>query len=750
MQAKDTWLDALEAVVPQAGRKALETLTRDVLQPGRPLRVVLAGAFTVGKSSLVNMLTGGDWLPAALEETTALPTFIEHGAATRMTLVDADGTERELDAGEFARVVVQAPAGAACAVLALDQAWLAGVVLVDLPGLGGNSPSNREYALAQIEQADMVLYLFPPRGPDAGDLATLGRIRGLGKHVALLATRWDEVERAVAAGEQMPDLGAWSAQVESGCGLRAVITPVSRAGLGRDAVIGCVREASAALSDIRMRRLRAELAPVLENALGHNALMQQACHADGEEARRAIQAELLQRKTALTGLKTELHARAGADRAASDAAAREASERHLAAFDATLAGLAASVSDETQWPAFVEAGGAELQRALDQLARAMQELSFSYGELNLPEPRQREFQLRLPPAETLASQDFLDVGRMAALRTALEEKRAEEAGLAPAVRQDAAGDGGAGRVALQAALDNRNALLAQPLPEIEQECGNNRGAVLGRILGEIGDIGLMFVNPAAAGAKVASVVGKGAKLTKITVDTAKVAKAASTSLKVLKATKTGTRVKGVPPPVIDKLGMLEAISLGYWGERIGSAFDGPQTITVVDPEAQAQHKAALRAADAEIQARRNELANSVRLAQEGSMSEWALAQNRKGQADLQADLDALVAERERRVAQWQAQQVEERARLLERYLGQALENWRGASVQQAEAMRDALRQLVRLHWERRVDALVDERLAELAELHATADAGPARRQAALGELQAEADALRAGLGLLAA
>lgn len=752
MQANDTWLDTLEATLPPAWRESLEQLSAEVLQPERPLRVVLAGAFTVGKSSLINMLTGADWLPAALEETTSLPTFVEHGRATRMALVDADGSERDLSGEEFARVVVQAPPKAAYAVLSLDQDWLVGTVMVDLPGLGGSSQSNREYALAQIQQADMVLYLLPSRGPDAADLGMLSRIRSLGKHVVVLATRWDEAMCAAADGEKLPDLHAWAGQIEAGSGLALQITPVSKDGLGRDAVIRSVREACATLAAIRMRRLRAELAPALDNALGRNGLMQEACHADSEEARRATHAELLARKAALSELKADLHVRSGADRAASEAAARDTAIRHRKEFESTLAGLAASVSDEAQWPEFVAAGCAARQRAFDAVARDMQELSSSYGELRLPEPRQQEFQLRLPPPQALASQDFLDVGRMAALQKALAEKQAEEAGLAPPAGQEATGDGDdeARRLALHAALEQRNALWAEPLPEIEQECGNNRGAVFGRLLGEIADIGVMFVNPSVAGAKVASLVGKGAKIAKITVNTAKVAKAATTSVKVLKASRTGTKVKGVPPAIIDKIGMLEAISFGYWGERIGSAFDGQRAVMVVDPDAQAKQQAALRAADADIQARRSALARSGRQAQEARMSEWARAQNRKEQAGLQADLDALVSERDRRAAQWEALQGEERARLLARHLDQALENWRRSYVHQADAMCDVLRQLVKLHWEQRVDALVDERLAELAELQAMVDAAPGHRQDMLARLQAEASGLQASLRLLAA
>lgn len=748
MQPSETWQAALDAALPAAWQQPVRQLADSVLEPERPLRIVLAGAFTVGKSSLVNMLTGGDWLPAALEETTALPTFIEYGTGPRMQLVDVDGSARDLTAEQFSAAVVQAPPNAAYALLTLEQEWLAGAVLVDLPGLGGMSQANQQYALAQIQQADTVLYLIPPRGPDAGDLATLGRIHSMGKHVAVLATRWDEVEQAVAAGEQAPDLHTWAGQIEEGSKLRTVITPVSKSGMGREPVIRFVREACVALAEIRLRRLRAELAPLLENALGQNALMQSVCHSDSMEARQATHAELLRRKVALTELKAELHAQAGADRSASAAAARELAERHGNAFNAAMSKLVVPVTEEAQWAGFEAAGTEAQQRALDVLARDMQELSAAYGVLKLPASQQQEFQLHLPPPLPVESQDFLDVGRMAALQRALEEKQEAHAQLEQARDNGGVPYSETHGQSLHQALRERNALLAKPLPSIMQPSGNNKGAALGRILGELADIGTMFINPAAAGAKIAAVVGKGAKLAKITMNAVKVARAATKTVKILKATKLGGKVAGVPPTVIDKLGMLEAISFSYWGERIGSALDGSQEVSVVDPEAYAQQQEDLRAADERILAFRRELAHSTRLAAEHKLSGWALEQNRKEQAMLKADLDEFAARTEQQALELQALQAKDRARLVVRHVEQALAHWRKIYAQQSEAMVEMLRLLVKHHWEERVDAMVGERLAELAELSSAAAAAPAEQQVALAALQAEAGGLAASLRLL--
>jgi len=751
MQSSENWLASLEAALPATWQVPVQQLADAVLEPERPLRVVLAGAFTVGKSSLINMLSGRDWLPAALEETTALPTFIEYGADGRTQLVDVDGSARDLSAEAFAAAVIQAPPNTAYGLLSLEQEWLAGVTLVDLPGLGGMVHANQQFSFAQIQQADAVLYLIPPRGPDTGDVAVLRRIHGLGKHVAVLATRWDEVERAAAAGEKAVDLLAWVNEIDTVCQLRTAIIPVSKYGTGREDVIGFIRAARSALADIRLQRLRAELTPLLENALGQNALRQGAFQSDSEEARQATRAELLRRKQALTELKAALHEQASADRAASAAAAKELTQRHGKALNLALSGLDVPVTEETQWPAFVEAGTQMHERALDALARGLQELSAAYGLMKISPAQQQEFQLHLPPLQPVEREDLLHIGRMAALQRALEEKQEAHRQLEQAFGDGDVGNSEIQRQLMHQAMRERDALLTQTLPRIMQPVGNNRGAALGRIVGELADISVMFINPAAAGAKAAAVIGKGAKLAKISVDTAKVATVARKTVKIIKATKVAKaegKVPRVPPSVIDKLGMLEAISFSYWGERIGSALDGPQEISVVDPEAYTQQQEAICAADARIQAIRSELTRITRLNEEAKLTSWAMEQNRKEQALLKVDLDEATAWAQQQTRELRMQQERDRAQLIARHVEQALAHWSRSYAQQSAAMSEVLRLLVKGHWEQQVDGMVGERLAEIAELSSAADAAPAEQQVTLAALQTEADSLRAGLRLL--
>ena len=79
MNEQSKTLSALKNGLPQNWHEAVDELAESTLQSDRYLRLILVGAFSVGKSSLLNMLMGERLLHTALEEATALPTFIEYG-----------------------------------------------------------------------------------------------------------------------------------------------------------------------------------------------------------------------------------------------------------------------------------------------------------------------------------------------------------------------------------------------------------------------------------------------------------------------------------------------------------------------------------------------------------------------------------------------------------------------------------------------------------------------------------------------
>lgn len=741
----------LKTHLPASWQEPLAALATQMLNAEAPLRVILLGAFSVGKTSLINRLLGESWLKTACEETTALPTFIEYGPTCAMQLIGTDGSVLPLDAEALARATTQAPEGAACAAITLPLDWLRGVQLIDLPGLGGLSTRNRDYTAAQIQQADAVLYLIAPRGPDAADIDTLREIDRYGKRVKLLVARWDEIEEAVARGEQRPDLERWASQIEAQAGLRAHLTPIDRDGRGRDDILDFLARARADLSAIRLRRLGAELRPQLENGLGQNADAQHACAAQSEDAVRALRSELLQRQAALTKFKSVHHAQAQAARAALTERAQAIIQQGQQQLDNALRPLAAGVQREADWEGLTEGGSAALRAALDRVARGLSACSAEHGGLQLPEAQVTALNLRLPPPEPVEIGDFLDMARFAQLQSELDARAAEFEAQAAQLATLPDADLTEPERVLRAVLNQRDQLAAQPLPRVMQRIeGSNATAIFGRVLGEIADIGLLFVNPAMVGAKVASLVGKTAKVVGVAANTARVASTVTQTVKVAQTVRQGGSIGGVvPSPITDKLKMLEGLSLGYWGERIGASLGGgPQEIEVVDPEAQAQQQALLAEMDAQARAARAQLARCEDLVNERQLTGWALEQNQKEQAHLQTRLNELTRRAEERRQAYEASALAERQQQLERQVERALTHWRRDFERQTGHMRDLLQARVRDDWDARITALVGERLAEVDAVSARIDAAPAEREAALAQLRLEAEGLRAALAVV--
>lgn len=736
--------------LPVDWHEPVQALAVATLQSGQPLRLILVGSFSVGKSSMLNMLLQENILPTALEETTALPTFIEHGSMREMQLLGRDGSTLPLDESEFAHVTTHAPDGAACVVLKLPEPWLRGVSIIDLPGLGTVSATHREYTLAQIRQADALLYLIGPCGPSRTDLETLKLVHEAGKRVKVLITQWDVVEAAIARGEKAPSLQQWASEIEAGTCLRVQLTACHRGGLGREEMLGFVQCAQQEIDEIRLRRFRSELKPILQNALGQNAQSQRSCEASSEEASRALHLELMQRKQTLTELKAKLHdeQQTDCDRVSQSCASGVRQERQKLARE--LDGRMGQLAGDAGWQSFEQQGAEALRVAVVDTAKVLSGLSANYGDLSLPDAQVSELNLRLPAPQAVAVEDFLDMGKLTQLQQALESHQVELAAAQEKMSSLTVADLSDSEQALVELRQQRDAVAAQALPTITQRIDGGQGAAIGRMLGEVADIGLMFVNPAAAGAKVAALVGKGAKMANVAVNTAKVAKTVRNGVKVAKAAQLGQRSTIMPPPVIDKLGGLEMLSLGYWGERLGTLLGGgPSEIEVVDPQALAEQQAALIGLDAQAQDLRRRLARNETIASERQLTGWAMEQNQKEQARLQAELAQVQLRAEQRHRDAQKQLQQERNAQIWRQAERAVMHWLRSFDQQAEAMSELMRAHVRGHWENRVDAMVNERLADIDELTTQAQADADDKKAMLAHLREEAQGIERAIVALA-
>lgn len=715
---------------------------------GKALHLIVLGSFSVGKSTMLNMLIGEQCLHVAREEATSLPTFIEYGARA-MALVGSDGSVLPVDSASFREATSCAPEGAAYATLALPLPWLQGVTLVDLPGLGSVSEARQQYTAAQILQADAVLYLLDPRGPSQADIDMLRLAAQYGKRIKVVVGRWDEVLDAQARGEPMPRLETWSAQIEEQAGLRARLVGVSRDGLGREEVLDFAARARNDMDTIRLQRFKAEMYPLLRNAVGLNQDAQKICAADSEQSIGAIHSDMIQRKQQLLELKTELYERQQQDRSVVTQAAGQATSVRRRALEPRLTELSGSVDEEADWESFQANGCNLLRQSLAELAGLLSTHSVRYGEFALPDGQAERLHLHLPPIVPVDVAALVDTARLASLERAILEKQQEMAQserrleTLPVTSIDAAEN------ALREKLRERIAVASEPLARITEVMPGNGAAEIGRMLGEIGDIAMMFVEPVSAGAKVASLVGKGASAMKITTDTAKVASAVQVGVKAAQAAKA-LPGKDVPSPVLDKLGMLKAMSLGYWGERIGMLMGGaPSERQIVDPAARAAQEQALAIIDHDIQQARRDLERKQDLLDERKMSGWALEQGKRELARLEQEVAALARQREQCARDAQQDAHEDRGRALQRQAASAVQGWMASYDQQAATMAQLLIARVAAYWEGEVEAVISERAREIDGLLEDLRAEPAVRDAKLAALRDEGQALGSCLEELA-
>jgi GTP-binding protein EngB required for normal cell division len=743
-------LSQLQNLLPADWQSALDDLAATLLQTDAPLRLTLVGSFSVGKSSLLNMLLGELLLQAAMEETTALPTFIEYGPQRLMQLLGSDGSLLPIDEPGFAAATTQAPEGAACAVLNLPLDWLKGLSIIDLPGLGSLSASHREYTVAQIQQSDAVLYLVDPRGPSQTDLETLQIISQNGKRVKVMVTRWDEVESAVARGEKAPSLTQWAAQIEAATGLKTRLASCSKNGLGQDDVLDFIARAKEDLADIRQRRFRAELKPILQNALGQNAQAQRSCEVLSEQAMQAFHAELMQRKQALSEFKAGLYNQQQHDRDSTLQQCTLTTEKIRQRLAGQLKSLGSQLTDESGWEDFGNQGGKLLRTSQADMAQSLVELSGSYGKLQLPPAQVDAFNLRLPAPESIELNDFLDIGKLTQLQHELQDRQEDFAAVEQKLASLSVADMNEEERAMRELLMQRQQIAEQPLPRIVQRISEGgSGAAVGRFLGEIADIGLMFVSPAAVGAKVATLVAKGAKMVNVAVKTAKVANTVTKTVKVAKGIQLGRKVAGIPEQAMNKLGVLEVLSLGYWGEKFGSMFgSAPQDEEIIDPQARAEQAQVLAEIDSQTQQLRRALARNEDIANERQLTGLALEQNKKEQARLQFELARSQQQAEQKHRDAQISQRQERQALLLRHAERAVSQWLRNFDQQTASMTDLMRSRIKSYWEDRVDALVGERLVEIDALTEQANAGPREKEATLTRLREEAVAIQNAIDVL--
>lgn len=702
------------------------------------LRVSLVGAFSVGKSSLLNMLLGESWLHTAQEEATALPTVIEYAAESQMYWVQQDGQQHTLDREGFTQATTAASTDAQYAVLRLPQTWLQQLSIIDLPGLGSTSSANYKYTLTQIQQSDAILYLIAPRGPSASDLQMLSLIRRYGKAVCLVVARWDEVEQSIARGEKAPNLHEWQQQIANATGLNQPLITAQRAGLGREAIQQFLQNCQQQLHHIRLQRFVAEIQPELQNALQINQQTQQTCEAQTEEQIQQRHEQLLQMKGELIQAKAQAYSNQQAEQQQLEQQAVQQVQQQRDVLQTDLQLL--SVGD---WTAFLQQGEQVLASGLANLAKQLQQHSAQYGALQLPDQTIRQLNLRLPEPESVDSNDFLEHAQLEQLKQRLTQKITE-------VQQLSSTDTDIDvtqlnqhinrtEEVLQQLVQDRQAILNTPIPEIERVIEDRSGEEMGRRIGNVLDT-LMIVIPAKT---VTTVVGKVGGFAKAALTTQKAANAAkavvSTAQDVADAAEVDSTKSTAVGSVVNALSML---SLTEIMGKIGSIFDSPpEVIYQQDPAIQAQIHQQAQQVQQQIQRLRDDIAHKEQLLNQQQMTGFALQQGQREIQQMQQHAEKLQQELEQRRQQAFDAQQQQQHDTLERYRVRAIEQWLSQFDTQSRSMLHLLQQLAKQYWQHSIEQLFATRMVETELLQAQLSELPVQKQARLAVLQSDAKAI---------
>lgn len=143
----------------------------------KELLVPVVGAFSAGKSSLLNAILGKEALPVAITPETAIPTELHHDSRERLQALFTDGRTEEFRVEDLPQLQARAKE-LDCVRLYLDSPALdalAPLVLVDMPGF--NSPLDAHNKAIARYIGEGAHYLFVV-SVEEGTLhsSTLGRI----------------------------------------------------------------------------------------------------------------------------------------------------------------------------------------------------------------------------------------------------------------------------------------------------------------------------------------------------------------------------------------------------------------------------------------------------------------------------------------------------------------------------------------------------------------------------------------------
>lgn len=715
-------------VLPEQHQKLVQDIWQSFNDQGQTLTLALIGAFSVGKSSLLNGLLGEQWLFTAQEEATALPTLIQYAEQQDIQLVNTDQSSVQLDREQFYDVTTHAPDNAKYAMLHLSQDWLKGLTIIDLPGLGSISEKHHAYTIAQIQQADVILYLLAPRGASSSDIDAIKLIRSYGKHVLVIVNRWDEVETVVSLGEKKPDLDKWSAQIKAATGYDKALICSHCNGLNHQLILDFIAQAKEQIHDIRAKRLFAELLPRLKNILGYNQEQQQANQLLDEQQSQTLHQSFLQKKEKIIEIKKDLYQQ-------QEKQQNDLQKRMIDIFQSKKNDLCAELNalhvTPEQWDAFILQGSQILRLTQARTIQAVQEVMQNFGQIYLPESTINDLNLRLPELPQIDEQDFLQATALYQLQQQFIAKKDE-------VEQFEQSDNVFSDVELKQLEEqiadlsrHRQDILNQPIQNIEERVYDTSGSDAGRAIGEVIDWALFFL-PAAAVTKV----GKLAKLSEKTVKTV------HTIQKTAKMAKKTT--EKMQPSAAGQI--LSLLSVATWTEKLGSLLNDPsQIILKPDPEIQAQVTAQAQKINVDIQHLHDDLIRKQDLIASQQLEELALEQKKKEILRIEQRIVQLEQELKEQQTQAQAEREQQQAKILQSYHERALRQWLTQFNHQTQGIEQYIQRYIKGYWETVIHEQLAIRIEEMTEIERQINQLPLQKEQRLRVLQQEETQIQAAL-----
>jgi GTP-binding protein EngB required for normal cell division len=177
-------------------RPTLEMIVSRLEKPC--FEIAVFGRVSSGKSSLLNHIAGTDVLPVGVTPVTAVPTRLEHGQKSNVTVSFAEVPPRHIKTDELweyaseegnpgnrrhvTGIVVQLP----------SSRLRSGVMLVDTPGLGSLATSGAAEAMAYLPRCDLGIVLIDAASTlNQDDLALLRTLYESGAPAMVLLSKAD-------------------------------------------------------------------------------------------------------------------------------------------------------------------------------------------------------------------------------------------------------------------------------------------------------------------------------------------------------------------------------------------------------------------------------------------------------------------------------------------------------------------------------------------------------------------------------